>query len=238
MLKNKKVLLLMMISSTQAAFSAHLFNQRAGFVPSSCTVSLVTLAMYAGNMLQVVPNAYKTLEEIVSNKINEHIIDSLILLLTPICYLNKLVGEDREKKFNRKAYLLSAKTRIITSLQSICNDQHAKLSYMHREQLKTNIEKAKAIFDWVDFIDKGASWLFEVPKLEYKDPRFIDKMIEDRLVSSIVISSKPLAECTEQEKLDRANNRKVIKRLIIKKIGHLSEEILIQIDQMISVLFP
>lgn len=234
MFKRKKIILTIITLFGILAKQSLLADGWSGVITGKRVISVAAISTAAFGIYKYGPTIYNTLQERINNKINEEIIDSLILLLTPNYMISKLGDEEKKQKLEKKARLISAKDRIIKKLET---SHEAILSKAHKKQLQENITKAKTIFNSANYIDKGISFLTFAPgKLEYKEPSFIDEFVEDRVCSSIIFASKPINEYTESEKIRRAKNKEAIKQIIARKIAQFGESFILQ-EQILNLLF-
>jgi len=233
--RKKTVLFLLSLLGLQIGLQTNLLN---GTWSAKRTISFATVAAAMVCIYKLGPQIYISIQDKIKTEVDEELVRCLVLMLTPNCFIQQLKGAERNIKFQKKARLTTSSRRVENRLKNLLESSTNRLSDNHKKELKETLRKTKLIFDSVGFIDSGMSFLIKNPfENDYKEPGYIDQIIENRIYESIILSSKPLNECTENEKLQRTNSKQSIKKLIVKRIGNIGEVLLEQINQVLDLLF-
>ncbi len=156
--------------------------------------------------------AYQKSQHYVENKIIDETVDALVLALTTNATLQRLPQEERERAFRKKAKLINMRKRMLNRLINHVADTTNGLSEAHRTLLQEDIELVKAIFTVVDLVRTQNPY-----EKEYAEASILDTAIENTVMNSIILMSKPENECTPKE-LSQKQQKAVRRDKIIAKL--------------------
>ncbi|MDT8413652.1 MAG: hypothetical protein RQ875_14390 [Vicingaceae bacterium] len=191
-----KTLLIISLTATQASSALSTFDTAKDTV-SNCYSSKIgfgVVAVIAGYAAGTF--IYKAYKCYLENKIINETVDALFLSLTLNSTLAKLPKEEQEKAFRKKAWLISMRKRIISQLQ-----QQKTLSKEHKAALNKALNNAYLAFNIVDLFSKNPY------EQDYVNASFLDTMIENNIINSILLQFKPNAECNQEELTKKTRTR-------------------------------
>lgn len=162
---------------------------------------------------------YTKIKNSIEAKIENEIADSIVLAATSNHKISKLPKEQKEEKLRKKAKLINARIRILNKLESDLNTGKLEISKNHELILKAKLIEAKAIFHWIDKIKNSAFCIPNPYEKDYIIAGFQESLIEDNIIKSIILATKPLDELTEQDKKIK-KDKEIRKDRIINKIKH------------------
>jgi len=239
MLRRKKaVFFLLSLLGLQMGMQSNFLNGYWSGLTARRTISLATISAALIGAYKFGPQVYRGIQDKINNEFNEEVVRCLVLVITPNCFIHQLKDSERDDKFKKKAWLMSSRDRIRNRLVSLLDCSNQRLSGAHKKQLSKTLNELKVVFGSVDFMDSGMSFLISNP-YDYtnSEPGYINKIIENRIFESVILSTKPLNECTTHEKQQRIQSKQNIRKVIMKKIGNMSDAFLAQIDQIVGMLF-
>lgn len=165
-------------------------------------------ALVGYKLYQFAYNKYKQYNEQI---IIDKTVDALIVSCMPVSLVKKLSPKERDELLQKKAWLINIRKRILNKLEEIVAHDN-NLSKNHKEVISSKLKTAKTMFAVIDTFK-----LYNRFENDYKKASYLDTVIENRIINSLIISLKPIEECmptdlaTKQE--IQARRKKVIERV-------------------------
>ncbi len=160
---------------------------------------------------KLIKHIYAQSKEYLENKIIDETVDAIIVGLMPHSKLNNLSVPKREEILRKKARLIAMRKRICSQLEKKITDESI-LSPEHKNKLQKNLEFGKKVFKIIDAFRLDNDF-----EKEYAATSFMDQTIENSILNSIILTTKPNAECTAQELLEK-KTKEIRKAKIISKL--------------------
>ena len=194
-----------------AAWVADYCTQRNLIVAGCCAA-----AGYAGYQF------YQYSKEYVENRIVEETIQAIEVGLTPVSALDVLSSQDREAALRKKAQLINMRKRVMAALTT----QIDTLSNQHKEIIQKDLVRAKKAFSIIDLFRKHNPY-----EKEYTIATSFDSLVENNIVSSIILTTKPDNECTQKELVEKQKKAERKAKILAKLAGRINALILAQLMQ-------
>jgi len=175
---------------------------------TSTIVCLGAGAILGAGFIQYAYNyAKKAYNQYLENKIINGTVEHIAVAVTPYTILTP------EATVRKKAQLICARKRIMATLADTIKT--GALSPQHAAIVQKNVKTAEKIFKSIDLVRKKNPF-----EHEYLNATLFDKHMENSVIRSILLITKPDSECTPQElkekQIRKARKAKIVDRLKIK----------------------
>lgn len=210
-------LVLTQVNADMCAFFQPLKKRWAQATVNQKVLTAIGLSVAALGGYKIGSYFYKITRLKVENKIEDDVVQLIILSLTLNASINALPAKEREQKFRAKARCINIRMRVMNKLDDLISSSESTLDATHKELLRKKIKPIKSFFDSLDDWRKLPFCIQNPYEKEYREPTFTDKIFEQRMIDSILLSIKPDEECTAQE-LELKKSAEERKIRILKKV--------------------
>lgn len=214
----KKVYLLLLVVIFPIELKPSLVDSIKHFAPS--TKALISMGKgaiicAAGYTIGRIFNNLrkKMIEEHISNKIFEKI----IVALCPQTHFDQLPYENKKFVLQKKAQLRRLKEEIVRIIESEIA-QNKNYSPSHSKNLNNMLVRLNLVLQQISICDQPNPYVNE-----YKNLSFFDKIMAEKIASTIIAHHKPDQECTADQLRDKEHiiNRreKIIDSLLMRVVA-------------------
>lgn len=190
---------------------------------------ILAASAYIGYEAAVIGN--KKIQEYVENKIVDTAVDAIVLMFTKNSTLQKLPAKKQEAALRKKARLINIRKRVLIQLNEKLEDTDHKLSSAHYDNLHGKVKMANIAFAIIDAVREENPY-----EKEYAQAGAIDKIIETKIIESIILETKPDSECTPGE-LKEKEIKAVRRAKILEKLkSHLHHAVVAQLPKIAFIL--
>lgn len=165
----------------------------------------------------------------IDQKIEDEIVETITLACTTNGSIEKLPQQEKEAALKKKAWFINVRKRILVKLNTLLNSSTNLLSASHHTVLKATIASAQSIFSLVDLVRSTNPY-----ENDYETPSYVDLAIEDQIIDSILLMSKPNAECTQAELAKKAAGKPRQARIAARLKSKVNKLI---IDKILKLVF-
>lgn len=185
------------------------FPKNSSFMPIGTIIAGGFIAMAGYKLAELI---YTQVKDYLENRLLDTVADDIVIAITPGFTLNK---KNKEEILRKKARITNMRKRVLIKVQAIVAE--ANLSNKHKKALRSDIEMKKFFFRMIDAV--GTENPYEK---EYTNPSMVDTAIENSIVSSMLLNTKPAAECSLLELEEKNAKQKFRKKLMKKLKGRLN----------------
>ena len=196
----KKIVLfkLLLFSSASSSLKAFDISQLSRSFTTSSVLNAtgVVAGLYFG--YTIITYAYTQIKEYYENKVLNEIVDALLVSVIPNNLLQEqLCQADYESALKKKAQLVAMRKRIIEQLEKILKNPQ-QFSDKHYKKMQGDLALAKTTFNLIDIFR---------PENKFERHQHIitllDTYVDDQIIATYILMSKPRGECTTQELQER-----------------------------------